>query len=140
MAYPLESDDTNNLSIFEARAKVGTRTVLHILILVSFSPFLFHLRKRPAYLRPKAEGEVAIFGRLVLLLALVARVGADQGLREDDARSPAALARDILDPNLSRPRLGLTETNHGRGGRLRRRWAASVRGRGKSTMAAKPRS
>ncbi len=57
---------------------------------------------------------MAIFGRLVLLLALVARVGADRGLREDDARSPAALARDFLEPNLSRPRLGLTDTNHGR--------------------------
>ena len=57
---------------------------------------------------------MAIFGRLVLLLALVARVGADRGLREDDARSPAPLAQDFFEPNLSRPRLSLTETNHGR--------------------------
>ena len=58
---------------------------------------------------------MTIFGRLVLLLALVARVGADRGLREDDARFPAALARDFFEPRPSRPCLGLTETNRGRG-------------------------
>lgn len=57
---------------------------------------------------------MAIFGRLVHLLALVARVGADRGPREDDARSSAALAQDFFVPRLSRPRLGLTETNRGR--------------------------
>ncbi len=90
---------------------MGTRTVLRILILFSFSP---SSSQKACLLRSKAEGKVAIFGRLVLLLALVARVGADRGLREDDARSPAALARDFFEPRPSRPRLGLTETNHGR--------------------------